>query len=140
MLECQFFDEGITFLFIGISVVMLQDLALIIIIFFHLIFFFLKSLIAWIAVSYLLSGRENIGLLFSLPFLVTTDPAYVYLKGPAGFNTCDSFLLGLYDQQQWVSLWKNKLLSFLEQEQSSRSKNFNSLRAFWFYLSLTVLW
>jgi len=49
---------------------------------------------------YLLSGRENIGLLFSLPFLVTTDPAYVYLKGPAGFSTCDSFLLGLYDQQQ----------------------------------------
>lgn len=76
------------------------------------------------SLMYLLSGRENIGLSFSLPFLVTTDPAYVYLKGPTGFSTCDSFLLGLYDQQQWVSLWKNKLLSFLEQEQSSQSKNF----------------
>lgn len=28
------------------------------------------------------------------------NPAYVYLKGPAGFSTCGSFLLGLYDQQQ----------------------------------------
>lgn len=88
-LECRNASSLIFFFFFpftGISALVLQD---------WLFFFFsspsppLKSHVAWIAVSYLLSGRENIGLSFSLPFLVTTDPAYVYLKGPAGFSTCD---------------------------------------------------